>query len=109
MIKSQRWPARQRFVIVLTDVEGKHVTIHYGRKLRHLSVGTNAERVVYTVINGGWTAGVYKDGRISVDGKFPNHLFSARCAVTHFQEVTGYRDEDYQEAILSATEHMEKS
>lgn len=101
----QTWPSKQRFVIELTNVEDPQVpTRHYGYRLRHLGVGTPNERVTYWVINGGFTAGVYKDGRRTVNGKFfpnwPSGL-NPLVAVTKFVLVDTHSP-DYNEVILNA-------
>lgn len=92
----------RRIVIELTDVDDtKEVSRHYGRRFRHLSLGKLNERVTYEVINGGWTAGVYKDGRLSINGKFPRFFASkpnSLVAVTFFKFVDT-NSNDYTEVI----------
>lgn len=107
MIQStqQTCPRKQRFVIELTNVEGPQTMMrHYGYRLRHLGVGTPNERVTYWVINGGYTAGVYKDGRRTVNGKFfpswPVGL-NPLVAVTKFVLVDTHSS-DYNEVIHNA-------
>ena len=105
-------PRPKRFVIELTNVANpKEATQHYGRRFRHLNVGGPNERVTYEVINGGWTAGIYKDGRLSIDGRFPR-LFDDRpnplYAVTFFKFVPTMSD-DYTEVMLEHFPQTEES
>lgn len=96
----------KRFVIELTDVANPQFkSYHYGYNLRHCNQGESNERVTYWVINGGWRAGVYKDGRRTVNGKFfrpwPGKPVSL-VAVTKFIEIDNPGNASYDEVIYSA-------
>ena len=81
-------------VIGLTNTSGEDPSWHYGHSFKHLDQGKPNERITYKVINGGWTASVYKDGRYACNGTLINsHL----VVVAYF----GYAPagEDYNEVI----------
>lgn len=84
---------------------GPHDTIfcHYLRSYELHDVGRASERIVYHVINGGWTASVYKDGRYACNGSQVANSQYLSVYVRLFEEVTGFGD-DYNEAIWSVSE-----
>lgn len=88
------------YVIGLSPYNGQRddaiSTWYYLDRLQHRDAGTFSERVVFRVINGGWTATLYKDGTFLCNGKANTPY---RWVIRAFEEVEDTMH--YNEAIWS--------
>lgn len=97
---------QKHYVIGLSYGPHGDIFCHYLRGYKLHDVGRANERVVYHVINGGWTASVYKDGRYACNGSPIANSRYLSVYVRLFEEAAEEAADagDYNDAIRYAME-----